>query len=79
MEKLAHEIIKAYKDVYYAHRCVEADREAKRIAAKWSLAVERAAREKLAAELVSQQEAWAAERATLLRDEEKVEAGLQTT
>ena len=54
METLAHEIVKAYKDVYYAHRHAEADREAERIAAKGSLAVERAAREKLAAELVSQ-------------------------
>ena len=55
------------------------DREAERITAERSLTVERAAREKLAAKLVSQQEAWAVERATLLHDEEKVEAGLQTT
>ena len=68
MEKLAHEIVKVYKDVYYAHRRREANKEAERIAAERSLAVEQAAREKLAAELVSQQEALATERVALLQD-----------
>ena len=53
MEKLAHEIVEEYKYVYYAHLCTEVDREAERIAAERSLAVEREAKEKLAAELVS--------------------------
>ena len=86
MEKLAHEIVKEYKDVYYAHRRVEADREAEKMVAEQALAVERqslakerAAREALAADLARQQEAWAAERVALLRDKEKAEASLETT
>ena len=53
MEKPAHEIVGAYKGVYYAHWCVEADREAERVAVVRSTTVEIEAREKLAAELVS--------------------------
>ena len=64
--KLAHEIVGLYKEVYYARRRVEADREADSIAAQRSLADERVAREKLAADLADQQAAWAAKRATLL-------------
>ncbi len=70
LEKLAHEIVELYKEVYYARRCAEADRVADRIAAERSLAVEREAREKLAVDLASQQAAWAVERASLLRDRE---------
>ena len=60
MERLAHKIVKEYKDVYYAHWWVEADRAAEKMVAKQSLvaerqslAEERAAREALAAELAS--------------------------
>ena len=40
MENHAHEIVGAYKDVYYAHRRIEADREAERVAATRSRAVQ---------------------------------------
>ena len=53
MEKLAHEIVKVYKDVYYAHRCVEADKALEKITAERSLTVEWETREKLVADLVS--------------------------
>jgi hypothetical protein len=66
--KLAHEIVGLYKEVYYAQRRAEADRAADSIAAQKSLAEEQAAREKIASDLADQQAAWAAERATLLRD-----------
>ena len=66
--KLAHEIMGLYKEVYYARRRAEADRTADSVAAQRSLAVEREAREKLAADLAGQQAAWAAKRAPLLRD-----------
>ena len=51
--KLAHEIMGLYKEVYYAHRCIEADRETDKFAFERSLAVERDAREKLAANLAN--------------------------
>ena len=54
--KLAHEIVALYKEVYYAHRCAEADRAADKVAAKRSLAAEREAREareKIAADLAN--------------------------
>ena len=41
------------------------------------MSVERETREKIVADLVSQQAAWAAERATLLRDKETTEQELQ--
>ena len=49
MEKLAHEIVRLYKGVYYAHKRAEADRATERIAAERSLSVEREARENIAA------------------------------
>ena len=73
--KLAHEIVGLYKEVYYARRRAEADRTTDSVAAQRSLAVEREAREKLAADLADQQAAWAAERAALLRDMEAVVQG----
>ena len=75
--KLAHEIVGLYKDVYYARRRTEADRAANTIAAKQSLTTEREAREKLAADLASQQASWAAERAALLWDKDAAEHELQ--
>ena len=79
MEKLAHEIVRAYKNVYYAHWRAEANREAKKVTAAKSRAVEVEAQEKLATELASQQAAWTVERATLLQDKEKTEKGLHAT
>ena len=75
--KLAHEIVGLYKEVYYARQHAEADRAADTIAAKQSLTAEREAREKLAADLASQQASWAAERAALLRDKDAAEHKLQ--
>ena len=63
--------------IYYAHRRAEADRAAERIAAERSLSVERETREKIVADLVSQQAAWVVERAALLRDKETAEQELQ--
>ena len=70
LEKLAHEIVGLYKEVYYAHRRAKANRAAEKTVAERSLAIEREAREKIAADLASQQAAWAAERVALLRDKE---------
>ena len=53
--------MRLYKEVYYAQRRVEADKEADSVAAQRSLAIEREAREKLVADLADQQAAWAAE------------------
>ena len=53
--KLPHEIVGLYKEVYYARRRVEVDREANSIVAQRSLADERAAREKLAMDFAAQQ------------------------
>lgn len=61
MMKLAHEIVGLYKEVYYTRQHAEADRAADNVAAQRSLAVEKEAREKLAANLADQQVAWAAE------------------
>ncbi len=66
--RLGQEIVGLYKEVYNAWRCAKANRAADSIASQRSLAVEREAREKLAADLADQQVAWAAERAALLRD-----------
>ena len=77
MEKLAHEIVGAYKGVYHAHRRAKADRASERIATKRFITVERETREKLVVELVSQRTVWATERAALLRDKEKAEQRLQ--
>ncbi len=66
-----------YKEVYYAHRCTEADREADKVTTKRSLTAKREAREKLNVDLANQQAVWAAERATLLRDKEAAEQELQ--
>ena len=66
--KLAHEIVGLYKEAYYAHQRSEAERTADKVAAERSLAAEREAKEKLAADMADQQVAWAAERAALLRD-----------
>ena len=75
--KLAHEIVGLYKEVYYARRRAEVDMAADTIAAEQSLIAEREAREKLVADLASQQAAWAVERAALLRDKDAVEHELQ--
>ena len=66
--KLAHEVVGLYKEAYYAHQRTEVDRTTDKVAAERSLAVEREAREKLAANMANQQPAWAAVQETLLRD-----------
>lgn len=79
MEKLANEIVGAYKGVYYAHLRAEAKKETERIATVRSTAVKIEAREKLPTELVSQQATWVAERVVLLRDKKAAEQRLQAT
>ncbi len=55
MEKLACEIVGLYKEVHYACKCAEAKRAVDKVAAKRSLAAEREVREKVNADLASQQ------------------------
>ena len=69
MERLAHEIVVAYKDAYYAQRRVEVDK----VVVEYR-EVEVKAREELATDLANQQ---AVQQATLLWDKQRAEKGLE--